>query len=109
MALVGHLLTACDSQFSEETVLAIYALRSRATCKKEDSDLAAAGRSSVVADMFDTTANVVRDLWTRKIYAETTRPHWTDNEALRHACDKVITVSARGPMCPMYFCCPRKK
>ncbi len=44
-------------------IAAIYKLRSRQTCDQNEMDVAAAGRSVVVAEMFGVTPAEVRNIW----------------------------------------------
>ena len=74
---------------SREKFLRIYELRSRKTCGSGPLDQASAGRSLVVAEMFDLPPKTIRDIWARKTGAVWTYSGWTEEERHRHwhSCD----------------------
>jgi len=86
--LVPVQVEGCEEALTEAQAVAIYLLRSRQTCNQTPMELAAAGRSMVVAVMFRVKAKTVRDIWARKCWAEGTQAYWTEHERLMHECDK---------------------
>lgn len=73
---------------SEEQALLIFSLRSQQTCGHNEVHKAAAGRSTVVSELLDVPASVIRALWMRQIMVDVTEPYWTEREQLLHACEK---------------------
>jgi hypothetical protein len=71
-------------RLSREKLLRIYELRSRKTCGPGPLDQASAGRSLVVAEMFDLPQKTIRDIWARKTGAVWTYSGWTEEERHRH-------------------------
>ena len=71
---------------SREQLLRIYALRSKQTCGSAVMDQVSAGRSMVVAGIFNLPPKTIRDIWARKVGAEWTCAEWTDRERHLHAC-----------------------
>jgi hypothetical protein len=71
-------------RLSREKLLRIYELRSRKTCGPGPLDQASAGRSLVVAEMFDLPPKTIRDIWARKTGAVWTYSGWTEEERHRH-------------------------
>ena len=61
-------------------VLNIFALRSRKTATDSEMDQTCAGRSPVVGGVFSISAKSVRDVWSRSLGAQFTRPEWTIQE-----------------------------
>ena len=84
-------MTIDGEWLSREQLLRIYALRSKQTCGPGEMDQAAAGRSMVVAGIFQLPPTVVRDIWSRKLGAEWTSVGWTERERHLHACEKSKT------------------
>ena len=70
---------------SQSQFLRIYSLRSKQTCGSSSLDQAAAGRSMVVASIFNLPPKSVRDIWARKVGAEWTYAGWTERERHIHA------------------------
>jgi len=56
-------------------IIEVYKLRSKATCEKTDMNMAAAGRSVIVAEMFQMTPAEVRNIWWVQCQGRDTRPH----------------------------------
>lgn len=65
-------------------VLHIFALRSRKSCSDSKMDQTCAGRSPVVAGVFNVSAKSVRDIWNRTLGVHFTRPEWSIQEHLVH-------------------------
>ncbi|KAJ1492786.1 hypothetical protein T484DRAFT_2017740, partial [Baffinella frigidus] len=71
----------------------IFQLRSKSTAGDDPLDQAAAGRSTVVAEMMHVPTKAVRDIWSRSVGAEMTRSLWTEHEKLLDSCDKFRTAT----------------
>ena len=84
-------MTLNGEWISREQFLMIYALRSKQTCSSSAMDQAAAGRSMVVAGIYNVPPKTIRDIWARKIGAEWTSAGWTDRERHLHACEGAKT------------------
>jgi hypothetical protein len=68
--MFNHGQVACSGSYMAPShqpgisqIAAIYKLRSRQTCDQNEMDVAAAGRSVVVAEMFGVTPAEVRNIW----------------------------------------------
>ncbi|EKX51900.1 hypothetical protein GUITHDRAFT_102513 [Guillardia theta CCMP2712] len=78
-----------NTVLTDEEIITVYSLRSKATSSGSLTHQAAAGRSAVVAEMFKVSPNLVRDLWARKVYREVTLPYWTEREKVLSACEEL--------------------
>lgn len=98
------LVDGCDEPLMPEHAIQIYALRSRATSGTSPMELAAAGRSAVVAEMYKVSSKTVKNIWTRKCWTDATAPYWTEHETLMYECDKVKsseTPEVQSPATPV--------
>ncbi|KAJ1495602.1 hypothetical protein T484DRAFT_1762053 [Baffinella frigidus] len=71
----------------------IFQLRCRASAGDDPMEQAAAGRSTVVAEMMHVAPKAVRDIWSRSVGAQFTRSLWSEHEKLLDSCDKFKTAT----------------